>query len=318
VGRIVAGLASSHAFAFLPPDQWDALREQNRQMLHRLSGALPPVQDGVRAETLEGNQEAYRRIRGGLDRLRNMLTDLRPDVLIVIGDDQNENFSSALVPQLAVHVGERFTLASPLAHSEQPYRVHRELATALVEQGVGEAFDIASVGSFANDELRSHAHAQVLADMLPGADIPVVLVFVNAIHSPAVAPRRCEQFGRLLADVVRSRPEGERVAVYASGGWSHFTAGYPWADYEGPHTHGAIDSDFDRVVGQSLKDGEGRKLAQLTAAELLEHGEIELRAWITLIGALGDLPTAFLEYQPFHRALMGMAVAAWLPDPVRS
>jgi hypothetical protein len=290
----------------------------NRQLLLRRRGALPPVQDGVHAETPAEAREGYARIRAGLDRLRTLLTERQPDVLVVIGDDQDENFDRANVPQLAVHVGERFTLAHPLARSELSYRGHREFATALLEQGVREGFDISALGCFADDELRSHAHAQVLADMLPCAEIPVVLVFVNAIHHPAVEPWRCEQFGRLLADVVRDRPGGERVAVYASGGWSHFTAGYPWDTYRGPRTHGAIDAGFDAVVRQWLESGEGRKLAELTGADLLEHGEIELRAWITLLGALGDLPTDFLEYRPFHRAMMGMAVAAWTPDPVRS
>ncbi|MFC7655306.1 hypothetical protein ACFQV8_00925 [Pseudonocardia benzenivorans] len=118
--------------------------------------------------------------------------------------------------------------------------------------------------------------------------------------------------------VAQSRPEGERIAIYASGGWSHFTAGYPWAAYRGPHTHGAIDTAFDREVLQLLEDGEGRKLAELNDADLLEHGEIELRAWIALVGALGDRPADFIVYEPFHRALMGMAVAAWTPQPAES
>lgn len=318
MGTIVAGLASSHAFAFMEPEQWDEFREKNRRMLQQRSGVLPPVQDAVQDEDLAANRERYARIRGGLDRLRDVIAELRPDALIVIGDDQDENFTAANVPQLAVHVGAEFTLGSPLATSQDRYRVHRELATSLLEQGVQEGFDIASVGSFENDQLRSHAHAQVLAHVLPAADIPVVLVFLNAIHHPAIEPWRCEEFGRLLSRVMERRPEGERVAIYASGGWSHFTAGYPWAAYRGPHTHGAIDAAFDREVLQLLEDGEGRKLAELSDADLLEHGEIELRAWIALVGALGGRPADFIVYEPFHRALMGMAVAAWTPEAAKS
>ncbi|NMH97349.1 extradiol ring-cleavage dioxygenase [Pseudonocardia acidicola] len=313
MGTIVAGLASSHAFAFMEPEHWDEFRERNRQMLFQRSGILPPVQDGVHHESLAENRERFSMIRGGLDQLRAVLTLRQPDAMVVIGDDQDENFTAANVPQLAVHVGSAFQLGSPLVGSRATYRVHRELAMSLLEQGVDEGFDIASVGSFPGGELRSHAHAQVLAHVAPEADIPVVLVFINAIHHPAITPRRCAEFGQLLARVVRRRPEGERVAVYASGGWSHFTAGYPWAAYQGPHTHGAIDSAFDREVLHLLETGEGRKLAELTAADLLEHGEIELRAWIALVGALDSRPADFIVYEPFYRALMGMAVAAWTP-----
>ncbi|WP_300009880.1 hypothetical protein [Pseudonocardia sp.] len=315
MGTIVAGLASSHAFAFMEPGQWDEFREHNRRMLEQRSGVLPPVQDAVHDEDLAANRARYARIRGGLDRLRDVLAQLRPDALIVIGDDQDENFTTANVPQIAVHVGAEFELATPLAQSRARHRVHRELAMSILEQGVREGFDIASLGSFSDDALKSHAHAQVLAHVLPEADIPVVLVFLNAIHHPAIEPSRCEEFGQLLSRVMQGRPAGERVAIYASGGWSHFTAGYPWAAYRGPHTHGAIDTEFDREVLQLLEDGEGRKLAELSDADLLEHGEIELRAWIALVGALGDRPADFIVYEPFHRALMGMAVAAWTPEP---
>ena len=60
-----------------------------------------------------------------------------------------------------------------------------------------------------------------------------------------------------------------------------------------------------------MADGEARKLADLSSAELLDHGEIELRSWIVLAGAVGAVPAKVLAYEPFYRGLMGMAVAQW-------
>ncbi len=55
----------------------------------------------------------------------------------------------------------------------------------------------------------------------------------------------------------------------------------------------------------------GSRLASLTSQDLLDNGEIELRSWIVLLGALGDRPASELVYEPFYRANMAMGVAYW-------
>ncbi len=57
--------------------------------------------------------------------------------------------------------------------------------------------------------------------------------------------------------------------------------------------------------------GEGKKLSGLSAQDLLDHGDIEMRSWILLLGAVGKTPAKVLAYEPFYRAIMGMAVAYW-------
>ncbi|MDP9823632.1 aromatic ring-opening dioxygenase LigB subunit [Nocardioides massiliensis] len=314
MGEVVAGLASSHAFTFMPIDDWDEFRERNRRMFQERYGFVPEVPDGVLAESMEENRKRFAAIQEALNAIRAKLASTLPDVLIVVGDDQDENFSTANIPQLAVYAGGDFTLANPLIRGSTEYTCHREFARDLLEQGVLEGFDLASVGRFEGDELRSHAHAQVLANIMPGAEIPVVLVFMNAIHHPSVEPWRCTQFGELLSRVTAKRPANERVAIYASGGWSHFTAGYPWLNYRGQAGHGDIDEDFDKHLVDTLTGGDTRQLSKLSGADLLEHGQVELRAWIALLAALGDEPHLdFLTYEPFYRGLMGMAVGSWTP-----
>ncbi len=314
MGKIVAGLASSHAFTFMEPGRWDEFREKNRASMKRRYGAEPPAQPGVAAETPEDNAARYAHIRAALDALRRQLRDTRPDALIVIGDDQNEHFTVANIPQLAVYVGRDFRLSSRFSKTKASYRAHQALAEDLLEQGVREGFDLASIGAFNNEELAAHAHAQVLDAFLPEAGIPVVPIFINAIHYPAIAPTRCYAFGQMLARAIGRRPENERVAICASGGLSHFTAGYPWKKYTGPHTHGAICQDFDRQAVAWMQVGAGDKLAALSDRDLLCHGDVELRSWIALLGALGPVAADFVVYEPFYRALMGMAVASWSPE----
>jgi hypothetical protein len=64
-----------------------------------------------------------------------------------------------------------------------------------------------------------------------------------------------------------------------------------------------------------MADGKMSKLAGLSSAELLDHGDIELRSWIVLAGAVGEVPARVLAYEPLYRGLMGMAVAQWPLNP---
>jgi aromatic ring-opening dioxygenase LigB subunit len=139
----------------------------------------------------------------------------------------------------------------------------------------------------------------------------VVLLFLNAIHVPAPSPARCYAFGQALRSIVESTPDDRRVVFYASGGMSHFTAGYPWGHYEGPYSLGSISEGFDHRVVTAMREGRGAEVQQLTSGELLANGGIEFRQWITLLGALDGAQPAWLEYEPFYRAVMAMGVAYW-------
>ena len=49
----------------------------------------------------------------------------------------------------------------------------------------------------------------------------------------------------------------------------------------------------------------------LTNDEIIGNGEIELRSWVAMLGAIGDTRPELLVYEPFYRGIMGMAVGSW-------
>jgi aromatic ring-opening dioxygenase LigB subunit len=308
MGSIVAGLASSHAFTFMEPSRWDEFRERNRGIYERRYGKAPPVHPKLAHET--DIEERFRRIRDSLSHARESLQRLKPDALIVIGDDQNENYREDNLPQIAIYLGNEVVAVDRATRERKTYRCDAQLAHEIFAGCVEADFDMASSKSFANNELLSHAHGPPLSVLTPQADIPIVLLFVNAIHVPAVSPARCYALGRTIAGIIARGP-ARRVAVYASGGLSHFTAGYPWSHYKGPEGYGSICEDFDRKALQLMAEGRGAELARLDAAELLRYGDVEMRSWITLLGCVGKAPAKSLTYEPFYRALMGMAVGYW-------
>lgn len=311
MGKIVGALATSHAFAFIEPKEWDDRRAQNRASYQRRYGREPATAPEIESETLDGNERRYGRLREAFDALRKQLVDARADVLVLIGDDQNELFTSENMPQLAIYTGGDFVLSKRAQHPRARFRSHAEFAQALLERGVRESFDFATLGRFKDDELLSHAHWQFLDHLLPELDLPVVLLVVNAIHYPAISPGRCYALGELIRRFIADRPGSERALIAASGGLSHFTAGYPWKNYRGPFGYGSISEEFDRKLVKKIEAGEGRTLADLTSEDLLEHGDIEFRGWITLLGTIGAVPSRFTVYEPFYRAIGGMGVASW-------
>jgi aromatic ring-opening dioxygenase LigB subunit len=315
MGKIVGAFGTSHAFTFMEPAKWDTFRAKNRESLKRRRNIEPPEQPGVGAETLESNTARFEHVRAAHADIRRLLDETKPDTLVVIGDDQHEVFSATTMPQLAVYVGGDFRVSTRFGASKVGFTSHDALAQAILETGRARGFEVATLDTFENDELSSHAHAQLLEAFTPGGDIPVVLVFMNAIQHPAIDPADCYAFGKVIAEAIAGCAAAKRVAISASGGWSHFTAGYPWDNYKGPNSYGAISEDFDRDVADRIMQGKGDTLASLSGTDLLNHGNIELRAWIALLGAIGPARPKTLVYEPFYRAVMGMAAGTWKFDP---
>jgi hypothetical protein len=315
MARLVAGMASSHAFAFMDHTEWDVARERNRGFYERRYGFKPPEHPGVATQTAADAERQQQAVSGGLDRLRERIAAERPDVLVVIGDDQNENFTEANLPQMAIYTGESF-LAVDRAHPDREprrYRSQPELAWEMLVGCTNQGYELAAVKEFPEDKLLAHAIAPALDVLVPDGSVPVILLFVEAIRVPSPTPERCYGLGQALRRVIDGWNTDARVMAYASGGLSHFTAGFPYKHYSRKygHDYGAISEDFDRQVLADMAAGRGSTLAAISADELLEHGDVELRSWITLLGMVGDTPAEILAYEPAYRALMGMGVAWW-------
>jgi len=318
MAKIVASMASSHAFALEDPAGWDAGRQRNREMYARRYGVEPPEQPQVAEETDQDLQTRYARIRDGFAFLRRKLDEVKPEALIFIGDDQNENFKEDNIPQVAIYLGDDF-VARPRGSNTEPtrYACAPKLAEAILTESVESDIDMSSVRVLPDNVLLAHAFGPVLRIVDPEAKIPVIPLFVNAIHLPAPAAERCYVYGEAIRRAVAGFNGVDRVAVYASGGLSHFTGGYPWRHYAGTFSYGAISEDYDRWLLIKMAAGENHDLAGISSEDIIANGEIELRSWITMFGAIGDARPELLTYEPFYRGLMGQAVACWDLDGSR-
>jgi 2,3-dihydroxyphenylpropionate 1,2-dioxygenase len=232
------------------------------------------------------------RVHGAYARVRQRLADARLDAICVIAGDHIEGFFLDAVPALAVYVGE--SVSGRFGRYAYTFAVHEPLARAILEQGIEREFDLLS----SQDVDLDYAFYVPLHFAAPAPTPPIVPLYVNVYLPPQPTPRRCYAWGRALRAILDGRPE--RVALLASGGMSHFP---------GTDRYAAPDFDWDRRLLASLAEGRGEDAARLTGEELDKAGNVELRTWITLLGAVGDARAEVLCYEPsWHH---GNAVVAW-------
>lgn len=163
MGSLVAAVASSHAFAVTPPEKWDELRERNRNVYaQRQHIAVPLPHPRISAESVDDVHTRYAHVRDGLFELKRIIEDSKPHALIVIGDDQNENFTAQNVPQLAIYTGAEAVFFDRLSKEERTYRCDAEIARIILNSAVEGGFDLSFSESFPDKRLISHAHVEPL------------------------------------------------------------------------------------------------------------------------------------------------------------
>jgi 2,3-dihydroxyphenylpropionate 1,2-dioxygenase len=248
----------------------------------------------IRPETEDRN--LVLRVHAAYEEVKRRLAAARAEAIAVIGGDHIEGFFLDAVPALAVYVGATATgRFGPYAYT---LPVHETLARAIVEAGIERGFDLA----WSQDLGLDYAFYVPLHFTMPEPPVPIVPIYVNVYLPPQPTPARCYAFGRALREILDARPE--RVALMASGGMSH---------YPGTDRYASPAFDWDRRLLATLAAGGGAETARLTGAELDEAGNVELRTWITLLGAVGEARAEVLCYEPsWHH---GNAVVVW---PVNS
>jgi 2,3-dihydroxyphenylpropionate 1,2-dioxygenase len=232
------------------------------------------------------------RVHAAFRRVKTRVESLKPDVIVMVGGDHIEGFFLSSVPALAVYVGTQ--TSGTFGHYAFTFPNHESLARHIVEEGIARGFDL----TYTQDAKLDYAYSLPLHFTMPEPSVPIVPVHVNVYLPPQPTPSRCYAWGRALGGILRARPE--RVILMASGGMSHF----PGTDrYANP------DIGWDRDMLEVLKQGRGEELARVTAEELDKTGNIELRTWITVLGAVGDAPADVYCYEPsWHH---GNCVLEW-------
>ena len=172
MANLVGCVAMSHApQLMLDPGNWHLL--QNRQ-----SENLPD-KPGLENETDDLKWTKWRGCISAIEKLRARIESLRPDVLIVVGDDQHENLVDDNMPPFMIYMGEEAEASVSLRYLKQSrsenrtkYRIDAKLAEALITGLMDHGFDPSYSKKARYDGGLGHAFARVLKFLVPDAALP--------------------------------------------------------------------------------------------------------------------------------------------------
>lgn len=265
-------------------------------------------------------EEKFDRAQRRVGELAEALAKARPDVVVVVGDDQRELFGTDGIPAIGLFTGEEVWDLPPseehlarvpediqaagwASHAGAPdrYPVHTGLGEHLAGQLSGAGFDLTLLYRQPEGRGLGHAFTFVRRRLGLAADVPIVPVLLNTYFPPNVpSSARCYGLGEAIAEAISAYPGEARVALFASGGLSHFV----------------VLESFDRRVLEALGRGDGADLCDLPA-DFLRSGTSETLNWVTVGGACAGLGFELVDYIPAYRSPagtgVGMAFALWHP-----
>jgi hypothetical protein len=318
LAEIVLALASSHGPMLGSPVD-DFLKHADRDIHNKahldlaggaitydglLAQADPAIAEELATDIIESKVAAC---QAAIAHLGDALEQADPDVIVIVGDDQHEQFLEDNQPAILIYSGDTISNGvSPLPETAPEYwkrarsQYHepeegrdypvaagfaRHLTTRLIDMD----FDISHSERLPRASGEGHAYGFVRHRLMRRQDVPIVPVMLNTYYPPnQPRPARCFALGEALAAAVRDWHEDIRVAFVASGGLSHFT----------------VDPDLDRSVMDGFLKRDGKMLGAIPSVRL-NSGNSEIRNWITVAGASRGLEPAWYEYIPAYRTPAG-------------
>lgn len=291
MAHLVGCVGMSHApQLMLDPDHWHLL--QNRQAENL------PDKPELENETAEVKWAKWRACRSAIDELRAKVAALKPDVFVVVGDDQHENLVDDNMPPFMIFMGKEAEASVSLRYLNQTpsenrtrYDIDAKLGEALVTGLMDQGFDPAYSRKTRYAGGLGHAFSRVLKFLKPDADGRVLPVMVNTYYPPAPSAKRCLQFGQALAKLIRDYPSDDRVVLAASGGLSHTK----------------IDEPLDAKFIQAMQANDTGYMSAMPSS-LFREGTSEILNWIVIAGAANQKANV-IDYRPLYRTKTGVGCA---------
>jgi OH-DDVA oxygenase/3-O-methylgallate 3,4-dioxygenase len=330
MARIVLGMWTTHGPTLsTTPEQWllrvPADRTNTAHWYRGSTYKFQQLADLRRSENLSAQSSLEERTRranacaAAIGKMADVFAKARPDVAVIMGNDQRELFLEPLTPAITVFCGDMLWDQPATAEqaSRMPPGIHAaeaghkpperreypglpELADRIVRQAVASGFDPAVSRSLPENPGHwasgvGHAFGFVYRRIMRDRVIPNVPVIFNTFFPPnQPTARRCFEFGQVVGRVLEEWSAGTRVAIVGSGGMSHFV----------------IDERFDRAFLLAIMNRDRRALTELDE-KLLQSGTSELKNWIAAAGVLfgTDLQGDVVDYQPCYRSEAGTGTA---------
>jgi catalytic LigB subunit of aromatic ring-opening dioxygenase len=322
MAKIVYGAGSSHTpLLALAPEHWEkrALADYANEALTLSNGATLSYsallgQTGGKyagETTIEQFRLKAAASQRHLDRLADELEAAAPDVVVIVGDDQEELFGLDNTPLISIYYGTELVMHSERnAADRQDWEqtlleryamdeLHRfpgapRVALSLIQGLLDRGVDISAAANVRDpvDAGFGHAYGFIIKRLFKARPIPVVPVLLNTYYPPNVpSASRCFEIGQHLRAAIEAAEPDLRIAVIASGGLSHFV----------------VDEQLDRDFLDALHGNNAAAIRSMPR-DALRSGSSEILNWIVAAGVMHGKPLAWTEYVPVYRTAAGTGV----------
>lgn len=331
MANIVLGVWTTHGPQLnTTPEQWMLRLPADRRRSHAYKGKTYSFDELVelrRAEglpgkiTLEARTANHLANQAAIDELARVWAKVRPDCCVIFGNDQRELVLPSMQPCFTVYHGETFWngplpeeraagLAPGIRESEWANRPEQrveypgmpELARRLISAGLDSRFDFAASDSWPelapehHHEGTPHSFAFILRRVMRDHVVPTLPIITNTFFPPnQPRPWRCFELGQLVHRVVSEWDKDLRVAIFGSGGMTHFT----------------INEDFDRALFRAIEKRDEAFMRSVDPGYMVD-GTSELLNWIAAAGCLFQttgLSGGPIDYVPCYRSEAGTGTA---------
>jgi hypothetical protein len=335
MAKIVLGIGCGHTPQLhTPADRWEIRARRDTE------DGVPLWYKGVRMKYAEVEekrrhlnlheqtelsicQERLTKSCEAIDKLSKIFAAVKPDVVIIFGNDQAEMFLDDIKPAFTIMGCPEFrnmprtddqisrlppgiALADVGHLPDAETRIfpgHPPLATHLATCAIEHSFDVAySNRQFHPDAARAqsggmpHAYGfiykQIFRDCVP-RHVPIDSNTFFPPNQPSA--RRCYAFGRTIGEAIRDWTEDARVCVIASGGLSHFV----------------VDEEFDRDIMRAMEQNDFEHLLSYDEG-YYQAGSSEIKSWIAAGGAMqgAGLTGHIVDYHALYRTPGGTGSSA--------
>ncbi|MGW0177163.1 DODA-type extradiol aromatic ring-opening family dioxygenase [Rhodococcus sp. NPDC003322] len=312
MANLVGVFGTSHSPALIAPvSDWPALEPKiPRPTLVKLVGNV--------RDHWDEHQDRY---DVATAKLRAAILAAEPDVLLIVGSDQGENFGPRSAPVFEMYLGEHLEASAANRRDEGPdqFRIsvpvaHR-LGREILEHVCHNGFDVAHVSETSDEYGIGHAVTWPMRFLdLADAGLELLPIVTNVWNPPNVPSiDRCVAFGQTLRQAIAAAPSQARVAVLASGGLSHLVL-----DEELDARVLAALRSADLGAWRSIGDDELRLAHENHGLPLRLNGTSEITDWI-IADACAQAPAEIFDYVPAYRTEsgygVGMCFAQWALTP---
>ncbi|WP_405997702.1 hypothetical protein [Streptomyces sp. NBC_00829] len=347
MAQIVLGIGTSHSPVLsIPGELWESYAENDRNIRElvfppegialdydRAVAAHVPAAIKERRGNEDSYKEQFKRCNAALDTLRDSLRAARPDITIIISDDQDEWFFDSNMPALSVYWGETAPLVPRPIRPDAPpvvppwargygdipldVPVPAAFGRHLIEFLMDNEFDISHM-TYAED-----SYSGKVARRFPTPDGELDFVLETEPHAQGLP----HGFSFIVKRLFENKP-GPILPVFQNTCYppNHVR---PWRSYDlgrkiaeavqawdedirvaliasGGLSHFVVDEDLDRTVIEALRTKDEQTLRNLPRHRLLS-GTSETLNWVAVGGALAAsrLQAELIDYVPVYRSEAG-------------